>query len=183
MKFFFNIIYYFLWRFFYINGRFHGRIADTLIKPFKWLVLKIPAARNRLIKLHGSIENAEKEEKRGVNYVFNNKEIGFATQFANGLYVSSFGFYFLGLCFVAARYIPFFLDLLDTYKLVFMIGFFGIAAVITHFVTFEKKAYKKYFKEFDKINGWERFAYKLMTFVFVTGSGFFWIWAMIFSHN
>ncbi len=183
MKRFLNIIYYFLWQFMSVVGEGLDKFSYFILFPFKWLALKIPIIRNRLIRLYGSVKNAEKEGLRAMDYFSNDKEIGYNTQFANGLYVSSFGFYFLGLCFVAARYIPFFLDLLDTYKLVFMIGFFGIAAVITHFVTFEKKAYKKYFKEFDKINGWERFAYKLMTFVFVTGSGVFWIWAMIFSHN
>ncbi|WP_027471949.1 hypothetical protein [Saccharicrinis fermentans] len=183
MKRFLNIIYYFLWRFMAFVGGGSDKFIYFILSPFKWLALKIPIVRKRLIRLYGSVENAEKEGMKAMDYFNNDKEIGYNTQFANGLYVSSSGCYFLGIYLVVAHYFKGLLVFFNSYDLAVMLGFGGIAAIITHFVTFEKKAYKKYFKEFDKIKGWQRFVYKLVTFVFVIGAFIFGGWAMVFANH
>lgn len=180
---FFNIIYYFIWRFWFVSGKGLDKFTDIILKPFKWLFLKIPFVKNRYIKLYGSIENTEKLMKKTVDYVMNNKDFGFNMQFAWVFYGGSIAFYILGIYFIVAHYVPELLTFFETNKTACAVGFMLSAALVTYPMSYSKDRFKKYFKELDKINGWKRVGYKAMTLVFVFGSFAFWFWTMVFANS
>jgi hypothetical protein len=182
---FLNIIYYCSWQFWRVAGGYLDKFLHVVItKPLRWLLLKkIPIARKRYIKQYGSIENAEKEIQKAYDYVMDNEEWGYNTQFAMGFYAGSISFYFWGFYFVLAHYFNGMIDFFVNNKILCVLCFVAIAMCITHIATFKKNKYKKYFKEFDKARGVKRFLYKLLTFCFVIGSFLFWFWSLEFGHS
>lgn len=180
---FLNIIYYFIWRFWLVNGKRLDKFIFFVLQPVKWLIFSIPFVRKKHIKDFGSLEEAEKYMNKAYNHVMNNEAWGFNMMFAWCIYGGVIAFYIWGLYFVLAHYFPALLDSFDQNKIPCALAFVGLAALIIYPASYWKDKFKKYFRELDKVKGIKRFAYKTMTFVFVFGSFLFWLWTIGFAHH
>lgn len=178
---FLNLMYYFTYRFICVVGGYLDAFTHFTLKPVRWLMVQLPFVRNRYIKLHGSVEEANKVIDNACKYVMNNKEYGYNITFAAMFYGGAMLLYVWGACFVLCSYRPGLLTLFNKHTYSFMFLFVAISGLITYPNSYKKDIYLRYFKEFDKIKGKKRLMYKALTFVVIAGSFVFWIWAMTFS--
>jgi len=180
---FLNIIYYFALHFCLFISNGIDKFTDIIFRPFIRFFLKSDFAAKRLTKIHGSIENAEKESRSAYEYVMNNEEWGFNTQFASLFYGGSIILYLWGIYSVLSHYFIGLNLFLEKNIIICIFFFIVMTGVITYFASFRNHRYKKYFKEFDKIRGLKRFLYKALTLCFIIGSFAFWIWSLGFGHH
>lgn len=163
MELFFNIIHYCLYK---ADSKRH--LLSNKLNPFVFIG-KIPAVKKKFEEQGTSLLGV-------TNKVWGDKRYGFSIMISGGALVVSLSFLIWGITTTTA-------SLFDIYfyvKPVHVIVYGVTSYAICHFTVFKGDKYLRYFKRFEKWSKADKWKYSLLTFAFVVGSIFFWLYSFRF---
>jgi hypothetical protein len=163
MELFFNIIHYCLYK---ADSKRH--LLSNKLNPFV-LIGKIPAVKKKFEEQGTSLLGV-------TNKVWGDKRYGFSIMISGGTLVASSSFLIWGITTTTASLFDFYFSVKPVHLIVYGLASFAIC----HFTVFKGDKYLRYFKRFEKWSKADKLKYGLLTFAFVVGSIFFWLFSFRF---
>lgn len=163
MELFFNIIHYCLYK---ADSKRH--LLSNKINPFV-LIGKLPAVKKKFEEQGTSLLGV-------TNKIWGDKRYGFSIMISGGGLVIALFLLILALFDILNSS---FLFPIKSSEFPFLICAL-LAYTTCHFTVFKGDKYLRYFKRFEKWSKAEKWKYGLLTFAFVVGSIFFWLYSFRF---